>query len=628
MRTARATARRPWIPVHAGALLAGALLAGALGPALAAPPPDTPVPGEPAPAPEAVRALVGPTISVDEVSRGQQGYGLSVFAGTEPERFEVEVLGVLRNSTPELSYILARLSGHDLERSGVVAGMSGSPVYLDGRLAGAVAFSYIFGLDAVAGITPIDAMRRLSDLPAGAIPSAAFPPGLEIALDDLLRRDFSSDLLARQLERLRPGAPDGARSTVQWTASGFGPAASSLLRRTFGELLVPAGIAGGGGVDAGGGGDPLQPGSAVAAVLVRGDLNLAAHGTVTDRTGDELLAFGHPMFSLGPVNLPLAASEVITVIANAASSFKVSNAGPVIGAFDQDRQAGVRGSLGARAPTTPLAVRLRGLVHRDYAMEVANLPQLRPILLAISALGALDSGSYSGGSQGLDLEARIALAGYPDLVVRQSFGGDQAAIDSVIHLLGFTAYLEFNTLEEVEIESVEIELTQVERPHSATLLAAHPARTRVEPGATVPVILELQAYRGERFRRRLEVEVPEQTPDGRFVVLIGDGTSMDAARLSVERRDPKSFDQALALLRSLRSRRELVSLGLVETPGLAVAGEVLPDLPGSVRSIFAAAGTTAGAPLQLAVASERVETLERPIEGLLRLDLEVRRRPL
>ncbi len=570
-----------------------------------------------------------PTITLDEVSRGQKGYGLSVFAGSEPERFEVEVLGVMRNTTAELSYLLARLSGKGLERSGVVAGMSGSPVYFGERLAGAVAFSYPFGIDAIAGITPIGAMRRLAALPEPpALMPVVAPAGLEVDLDDLLKREFTSDLLTRQLERWASSGPDGRRSSVQWSAAGFGDYASDLLRRSLGEVqrsgLSGGGAAGGGVADVGG---ELGPGSAVAAVLVQGDLNLAAHGTVTERIGDEVLAFGHPMFSLGPVNLPLAPSEVIAVIANTASSFKVSNAGPVIGAFDQDREAGVRGRLGGQAPTTPLDVHLRGLTERDYHMEVANLPQMRPILLTLSTLGAVTAGTYSGGYQGVDLAGRIRLQGYPDLTFRQSFDGDQAATDSALYLLSFVAYLEYNPLVDITLEGVEVELTQVDRPRTATLLAAHPVRTRVEPGQTVPVTLELQAYRGERVRRQVQVEVPANAPAGRYVVLIGDGTSMDAARLSVERRAPETFEQSLELLASLRSRRELVTLGLLPAPGLAVGGEVLPDLPGSVRSIFAAGGRPVGSPLWLGIAHSQVETLDRPLEGVVRVDLEVRRRP-
>ncbi len=157
-------------------------------------------------------------------------------------------------------------------------------------------------------------------------------------------------------------------------------------------------------------------------------------------------------------------------------------------------------------------------------------------------------------------------------------------------------------------------------------MAAYPERTRVEPGQTVPVTLEFQAFRGERYRRRLKIAVPAEAPDGKFVLLIGDGSSMDAVRQSVDRRQPTSFDQALELLRSFRSRRELVVFGLLPAPGLAVAGEVLPNLPGSVRSIFAAGGHAAGAPLTLDVAHEQVEALDRPVDGVVRIDLEVRRR--
>jgi hypothetical protein len=584
-----------------------------------------------------------PTISASEVMRGQKGYGLSVFAGTEPQRFEVEVLGVMRNSRPEMSYILARLTGQDLERIGVAAGMSGSPVYLDGRLAGAVAFSWLFGLEAIAGITPIDAMRRLSDLPEATIPNAsprsfagaAMPAPPQVSFEDLVQRKFPADQLADELRRLSwtpPGAA-GATTALHWTASGFGPAAFDLLAGSFhgltaaGALPLSAGAAtalpgGGQGAFA----DELVPGSAVAALMVQGDLVLAGHGTVTDRRGDEILAFGHPMFSLGPVDLPLASSEVVTVISSAINSFKLSNAGAVIGAFDQDRQAGVRGRLGRIAPTTPVHVTLDGLAQREYRMRVANVPQMRPTLIAVSALGALDSGSYSGGYQGLDLEAEFRLGSYGDLTLRQTFDGEQAGMQSILYLLNFALFLENTTLADVDIEAVDIQLDQVDRPRSATLVAAHPERRRVEPGSIVPVTLEMQPFRGERYRDRLEVEIPEHAADGRYVVVLGDGSSMDAVRLAVEQNAPETIEQALAFLGSLHSHRQLQVFGLAPGSGLAIAGEALPGLPDSVRSVFAAAATTpVQVPLTLTIVHQQTMTLERPIEGAARIDFVVAR---
>jgi hypothetical protein len=574
-----------------------------------------------------------PTISPEELVPGQKGYGLSVFAGTEPERFEVEILGVVKNARPELSHIMARLSGHGLEHSGIAGGMSGSPVYIDGRLAGAVAFGYQFGLDPIAGITPIAAMRRLSDL-AGSAPDRR-PPDRRpmttppVGFEDLVRRKLSPDLLEELSARLRPSLATDGQAAVVWNATGFGKLSTGLLGNALGSL-APWGTTtqgSGGGADQPGLLQPatLQPGSAVAAVLVRGDLNLAAHGTVTDRHNDEILAFGHQLFGLGPIRIPMATSEVVTVYPSRANSFKISNTGTTIGAFDEDRSAGGRGYLGAEAPMVPVTVRLRGLAERDFHMEVIPEPLLLSNLIAISALGALETASFTVGTQSLDMKARFQLAGYDDFVLEQSFDGGQAPVQSVIYLMAFGAYLVGNGFEDVEVEAVEIDYVQKAEPRAATLVAAHAERTQVRPGETIRVFLEFQAYRGERYRRTIETVVPSAVPDGRYILLVGDGTSIDGARLLVEQRVPQSFAQALNYLRGLSSRSDLKTLGLLVQPGLAIAGEPLPRLPASVRSIFRGE-KSGGVPLGLAILSETSERTERPIEGALRVDLEVKRR--
>lgn len=556
------------------------------------------------------------TIGIDEIQRGQRGYGLSVFAGSEPERFEVEVLGVLRNSTPELSYVLARLSGRGLEQSAVAAGMSGSPVYLDGRLAGAVSFGYSFGVDAIAGITPIAGMRRLSETPAvSGVPPGGVPL---VSLAELARREFPADLLERHLALLQPPVLAQGSPAVTWTAGGFGQLARGLLERQL--AVAPAG---GGGAEVAG---QLRAGSAVSVVLVEGDLNLAAHGTLTERRGDEVLAFGHPVFAFGPGLLPMGTSEVITIINNRANSFKVSNVGQVVGAFDQDRQAGMRGRLGAVAPTIPLAVRVRGAAERDYHMRVADLPQLSPVLLAVTALGALDAGSYSTGNQSLDVRYRFELENHPPLELAQSFDGGQAALDSVLYMLGFSSFLALNPLENVRIRGVEVEFDQLDQPRTASLVQVFAPGRRFEPGATVPLTLELQPYRGARTRQTIEVRLPASLPDGRYYLLIGDGASMDAARAQIEQSTPETFEQSLRYLRSFTSRRELRIFGLRSAPGLAVAGEVLPQLPGSLRALFATSSPAAGVPVGLAIVQEESITLDQPIQGALRVDLDIRRR--
>jgi len=561
-----------------------------------------------------------PTIAVGEVQTGQRGYGLSVFSGGEPERFEVEVVGVLRNVMgPDTDYILARLTGKGLEKSGVIGGMSGSPVFLDGRLAGAVAFGWPFANEAIAGITPIADMRQLSGLPGLDAPPAVPPPPVKLA--DLVAGRLPAGLLAAPMPAFVPPLGQGSTTGVQWFSSGFGERSLGLLRQSLGSV-APSGQVSRSGAAA----PALAPGSAVAAVLVDGDLRLAAAGTVTDRLGDEVFAFGHSFLGLGPVQVPMADAEVVTVLSSQYSSFKISNIGEIVGAFEQDRRAGIQGRIGAVAPMVPMELRVKGPRPRTFHMRLAEVPQFLPMLAGSAVIAGLEATSYTAGSQGIDLTARIRIAGHGDLEVRQSFDGENAGSEGAAHLLAVAGYLTQNPLLRVRLESIDVEVEQVPLPRTASLVGAHADRTVVRPGERVTLNLDLVPYRGERLRRTLTVDLPDDLPNGRYSLLVGDGRSADAARLAVEPADPVTFDQALELLRSLNSRRDLVVLGLFSGQGLAVAGEVMPRLPASVRSLWGAAGSSSSAPLRLAIAQQQRTPAGMPVDGLVRVDLEVRRR--
>lgn len=578
------------------------------------------------------------TIAIEEIERGQTGHGYSVFVGTEPTRFEVEVLGVLHDRTPGLSFILARLSGQDLERSGVLGGMSGSPIYIDGRLAGAVAFGYLFGLDPIAGITPIDAMRRLAEAPA--LPSHSSAAPVEMNVTDLLSSAGnetplvdSRAVLAEALAVLQPRLTEGAASALQWSASGFGAPAHKLLAETVGSLaplasaISPASATKSGGAAPGAAADALDGGSAIAMLMMSGDMNLAAHGTLTERRGDEITAFGHPVFG-GPGLVPMATSEVITTIASRYNSFKLSIAGEVVGAFDQDREAGVRGRLGAEAPTFPLQILVASAEgERTYRMEVAQLPLLSPALLAISSLGSLTSSTYSGGPQGIDLEANFDLGDHGKLDLRQSFDGESAATDAVTYLLSVANFLFRNPQAAVDVQSVQVRMRQIDSPRTVELLDAWPDRRRLQPGERLQVTLATRPYRGEVERRQIELQIPADAEDGRYYFLIGDGTSMDAARLEIEGRAPRTFADSLELLRGFHSRRELVVYGLVRAPGLSLEGDSLPRLPASMSQQLSRSAGNSAKSLYLAIDQERSETLAVPIEGAERIDLWVERQP-
>jgi hypothetical protein len=608
-------------------------------PAAGAPPsaPGAPVAGASAPGAPAVGARPEgqakgpqadplPTIALEEVKIGQRGYGLSVFAGGQPERFEVEVIGIMRNITPDMSYIVARLSGRGLESSGVAAGMSGSPVFLDGRLAGAVSFGWPFAKEAICGVTPIASMRLLTTV-GGPLPVAPPPP---VELSALLAGDVPGDLLARQLARLRSrigNAPEGAFAGVAWSASGFGELSRGILRQALGSV-APAGRAA---VTPGAAPPELVPGSAVAAVLVSGDFQLAATGTVTDHLGDRILAFGHPFLGLGPVRMPMAAAEVVTVLSSQYTSFKIANLGQTVGAFEQDRQAGIEGRLGDEAPMIPMVLRIGPTAAgspppRHFHVRLADVPELLPLLSGSTLLAGLESASYSSGAQSIDLTVRLRLARYGDLEVRQSFDGENAGSAMAAHLVALTSYLTQNPLERVRIEDLAVDVEQSPQPHAASLVAAHADRTVVRPGERVGINLDFLAYRGDHFRHSFDLRLPDDLPVGRYSLVIGDGASADAARLSLAPVEPTTFAQAMVLLRGLHSRRDLTLLGFYAGPGLSVAGAVMPRLPGSVRSFWSAADSSGAVPLRSAIVQERHEMLAVPLEGLQRIDLEVRQR--
>lgn len=566
-----------------------------------------------------------PTIALDQLVRGQKGYGLSVFAGKEVERFEVEVLGVLRGSSPGFDSLIARLSGKGLEQSGVVAGMSGSPVYFDGKLAGAVAYSYNFGREPIAGITPIAAMRAIPTGPT--IQARRVRAGSGLSLADLVGRRFDRDLLEVALKDLKlgfAGAASGSPS-LAWTAGGWSQESIRSLAGALGTLR-PISSAGASGNASGPERDlksgDLHPGDAVALLLVSGDLTLAAHGTVTDRVGDSIVAFGHPAFGFGPVDFPMASSEVVTVFPSLADSFKMSNTGPIIGSFVFDAESGVRGQIGKKARMIPLRIDLRGPTTKTYNMAIADMPLMRPTLLAISVLNAITAHSHSEGRQSFDLKARFSLRDFPALEVEQSFDGYQTAVDAAIHVLQMALFLDLSGQAEPQLEGVHVELQSTNEVRGLRLLDVLPARRQVAPGERVELRVKLVDFSGQEQIRRLEVEIPPEAPNGRFYLLVGDGTSLDASRFELEKRELDTFSANLEVLRGLNSRRLLQVLSLMPASGLIQEGSVFPALPGSMRQLL---GHHESKPLPWRLIESAEMLLEGPLEGGVRVDLEVRR---
>lgn len=259
-------------------------------------------------------------------------------------------------------------------------------------------------------------------------------------------------------------------------------------------------------------------------------------------------------------------------------------------------------------------------------MRLAEVPFFTNMFVGSTVVASLESAIYTSGRQGLDVKARFRLEKYGDLEMEQSFDGDSAVGDVAAFLLAVSTYLTQNPLEQVAFEAIEVDISQSPLPRAATLVGAHAQRTVVRPGDRVGINLDLAAYHGERFRRSFSLDLPEDLPAGRYSLMIGDGYSVDAVRLALEPVEPVNFAQALELLGSLHSRRKLVVLGVTGGPGLSVAGEVLPRLPGSVRSLWSAAASGSATALRTTIAQTHEEPMPVPVAGLVRVDLEVRRR--
>lgn len=554
---------------------------------------------------------LSPVMPLAEVESGLIGKGWSVFSGREPEAFEVEVLGVWQMVGPESSYILTRLSGQGLEESGVIAGMSGSPVYVGDRLLGAVAFSWSFAKEPIAGVTPIESMRRMTS--STPVPARSASVSAGDLVDLLAAPPEPREHLVKALTQLR-GARDGAPGLL-WSSMGLGSETQSMLSEAVGPM-VAAGRAGDLSAD-------LAPGDAVAAVLIDGDLRLAATGTVTDRVGDTVLAFGHPFLSMGDIAVPMAAAEILAVIPSLANSFKVGNIGQTIGSFDRDRPAGVRGTLGVMAPMMPLTIRVLGEAERRFEMRLARIAPISGALVATSILGAVDEANGAGGQQELDVTATLSLAGLAPLVVRQRFDGPSAGASAALHIMSVVGFLANNALAEVEIDSIDLEIKQSRQRRATRIAEVHPDRRVMSPGSKVGLSVQLDPYQGPSWRHRMEITLPNDLPDGPYFLLVGDGTSLDAARLELEKFEPTRIGQALEFLGGLHSRAELGVLGVAVAPGLAVEGELMPHLPGSIREIWGAGAPSGAVEVRTVVRQEVMESLDRPLAGLVRVDLEI-----
>lgn len=533
------------------------------------------------------------------------GVGLSVFEGTRIDSFTVLILGVLKNQQPGTTLVLARAQGDYLERTGIIAGMSGSPVYINGRLLGAIAYTWSFSKDPVAGITPIGEMLDLLP-PPGAVPSEDTEERVG-SLDDgsagpwtqPSSSDGSVPALASEAANARPIA-------TPIVFSGFGSDAMRFLAPWLEERGFVAGP--GGGSEPGISCDQLVPGSAVAVELVRGDWSAAAIGTLTYRDGDKILAFGHPFTAMGWVRFPLTAATIHTVFASQQISSKVGSPTTPCGTLVADRSVGVAGEVGASPSMIPVAVSIQGTGNRNrsYHFEVTRSRLLTPNLVASAVVNSISEALNDAGFATIRYDVTFAMNGGKVRVKKGSALLTQAPVQGV----GEEISQSLTVLLSEHLKPSVLDSVQVHVQSEVGLEASRITEVRVRPSTAAPgdsVQVEITMRHGGSATevRRVGMRIPPQTPEGELTVRVCDGEESDRweQTRAPDRFKAKTFDDVVRLLETERRLdRIYVQMYRVADGATARGGEISQAPPSFLGALDGAnggaTGVTKGATLQ------------------------------
>jgi len=424
---------------------------------------------------------------LEDLRAGMKGIARTVFSGSEPQEFTLEILGVLPGFTgPRQTTIIAKLSGANVDKTGVFAGMSGSPVFIDDRLVGAIAYSFPFSKEPVCGITPIEEMIQIfeqgTDRPkhnaearttsftelAGTdwkarLPKPSFSSGSLIA--PVTAGSALAPLMGQQIQQI--ATPVVFTGISQESLSLFSP---ELIRS---GLLPVSGVGGSAAITAlePFDGNTLTPGTSVSVQLARGDYSIAASGTVTFRDGERIYAFGHPFLGLGGSDMPMTESSVITVIANAYNSFKLAVPGRMVGAISQDRATGVFGQLGHAPRMIPVKINLHTSRDRveQFSYEVVSDEFLTPLLVNLTVFNTIATRERSVGESTITVNGLIAVEGQAPIAVQRRFSAANAAVMAAGSIAIPVQALLSSGFDEVNIKGIVLDIGSSEEKRAATL---------------------------------------------------------------------------------------------------------------------------------------------------------------
>ena len=580
-------------------------------------------------------------LPLSEVKEGMRGTARTVFRGSEPEEFNVEILGIVPGGIgPKQDLIVGRISGGGADRTSVFAGMSGSPVYINGKLAGAISYSFPFSKESICGITPIEQMVSIFEQKEGSKANASepravsfaelaaawqpeFPRGRNISNSLLSGVSFDSALMAVAGQSFQPIA-------TPITFTGFTQQALNL----FAPQLMQVGLLP---VSAVGGAAPITPlkkadattlvgGDSVSMQLTRGDYSMAAAGTVTWRDGDKIYAFGHPFLSLGISDLPMSESHVVTVIPNVNNSFKLAVPDSMVGTMTQDRATGVFGKLGQAPKMIPVRINLETSRGQKDTLnfEIAKDDFLTPLLLNIAVYNTLVAQERGLGDSIVEINGRINVKGQAPIDLDRRFAGGQAMQFAAASVAAPVSALMRSQFDGLEISGITLDLVSMDGSKTATLERISIDKTEVKAGETVEIQAFARTNSGKIFTQVIPVTIPADTSIGTFSIAIADGTAIQKDS-ALQHFVPRDLGQLISTINKLKLPDRLYAQLSRTTAGAIIGSSEMPNLPPSMLATLNNDRTAGGIrpAVQTIISELQIAPAEFIITGQQKLSIEV-----
>ncbi len=521
-----------------------------------------------------------------DVKAGMHATGKTVFSGDKVEDFDVEILGVLDNIGPKQSLILGRLSGGPLEHTGVMQGMSGSPVYIDGKLIGAVALAFPYSKDPIAGIRPIEEMLRVESMPAKPEPMR------------LAKLTDPASLLRNSLPKPAASASFGeSRMTEVATPISFSGFTSATIEK-FAPELRALGLEPRQGISLGGSaiarlGDParLQPGSMISVELMMGDFGVGADGTVMAIDGNKVYAFGHRFLSMGATDIPFTRSEVMTLLANVNTSFKISSARELMGVISQDRDTAVTGTLGARANMTPLDITVteEGKPTGEYHMQIVNDRLLSPYLLQMAVFSALDSTARATGVLSVAMRGSIEFQNRSDVAqIRNVYATDGgAATSAALNAATTLSYVMQGGFDDLKLKHISVTLDASSRKQAFNIGQVYTSKREAKPGDRINVTALLDGEDGVEISRTASYTIPPGAAPGTLYFTVCDGGQASLADMRQTISDsPADAAQLISIVNQIRPTDKAYVRVWRAEPSFAVQDAEMASPPPSLALVL------------------------------------------